>query len=178
MKPHPRTHSAPLFLTNVLAKASLVPHHVLSQALHHTDRGRRTFLQGLVALLALGFVMQVHAEGTEVQNAEEVAGFRGEVTGTVKSTQPDKPNFVLAISKAEVGPSSTLKDGAPLLGKELTIGVRMPKSIEGVASPHPEDVAYIKTLKPGTVITVKIFSVRNNPRVLRIQAPGHTAKGS
>jgi hypothetical protein len=150
MKLHRLTHPTTLFLTHMLT-----------------------------GLLAFGLAMQMHAEVTEVQNAPEVAGFRGEVTGTVKSTEPDKPNFVLAISKAEpAAENSTLKDGAPLIGKELTLGVRMPRNAEGVGAPHPDDIAYIKTLKPGMVITVKIFSVHDKPRVMRIQGPGQPAKGS
>jgi hypothetical protein len=168
MKPYSLAHSTTLLLT-----------HTLSQVLHQTGRARRTFLRGLAVLVALGFVIQMQARADEVQNAPELAGFRGQVTGTVKSTQPDKPSFVLAISKAEADPAaSTLKDGAPLLGKELTLGVRMPRNADGVGAPHPDDIAYIKTLKPGMLITVKIFSVHNNPRVLRIQGPGQPAKGT
>ena len=125
-------------------------------------------------------VLALHAgaQANEVENAQEVAGFWGQVTGTVKSAQADGGGFVLAINKAEVDPArSSLKESAPLLGKELTIGVRMPKNAAGVASPHPDDVAYIKTLKPGMVITVKIFAPRANPRVSRIQAPGQSAEG-
>jgi hypothetical protein len=129
----------------------------------------------LVALM--GVLLLAGAQADEVLNAPEVAGFRGEVTGTVKSAQPDGRAFVLAISKAEVGPSSTLKEGTPLLGKELNLGVRMPKNAEGIAGPHAEDVAYIKTLKPGMVITVKIFSVHDKPQVQRIQGPGRSVEG-
>ncbi len=133
----------------------------------------------LTTALALGLGQQLHAQVNEVQNPQEVAGFRGQVTGTVKSALPDGPSFVLAISKAEADPAtSDLKEGAPLVGKELTIGVRMPKNAAGVAGPHPDDVAYIKTLKPGMSITVKIFAPRANPRVLRIQGPGQPAKGA
>lgn len=177
MKPHRSTHPVTLSLIPMLAETRLVLHPVRSRILHQSGHGRRIFLQRMAALLALGFVVQVHAQADEVQNPPEVAGFRGEVIGTVKSTLPGKPSFVLVINKAEVaGENSTLKDGAPLLGKELTIGVRMPKNSEGVGSPHPDDIAYIKSLKPGMLIKVKIFSVHNNPRVLRIQAPGQSAK--
>jgi hypothetical protein len=128
-------------------------------------------------MVALGLGLPLAAQVKEVENGPEVAGFRGEVTGKVKSAQPDAPSFVLAITKAEVDPAaSELKDSAPLLGKELTIGVRMPKNAAGVASTHPDDVAYIKTLKPGMLITVKIFSVHANPRILRIQGPGQTVE--
>jgi hypothetical protein len=154
-------------------------HHSLPPVPHQTGCGRRTFLRSLSCLAALAFGLPLHAETKEVQNPQEVAGFRGQVTGTVKSAQPDAPSFVLAISKAEADPAnSDLKEGAPLVGKELTIGVRMPKNAAGVAGPHPDDIAYIKTLKPGTAITVKIFAPRANPRVLRIQGPGQNAGGT
>ncbi|OAI57972.1 hypothetical protein AYO49_01650 [Verrucomicrobiaceae bacterium SCGC AG-212-N21] len=124
-----------------------------------------------------GFALHAGAQSVEPENAPEVAGFWGQVTGVVKSAQADGGGFVLAITKAEVDPErSTLKDGAPLLGKELRIGVRMPKNAAGVASQHPDDLAYIKTLTPGAVITVKVFAPRANPRVLRIQGPGAAAE--
>ena len=130
-------------------------------------------------MAVVGMVLLVGAKAGEAENGPEVAGFRGEVTGKVKSAQADGRVFVLAINKAEVDPAnSSLKESAPLLGKELSIGVRMPKNADGVAFPHPDDVAYIKTLKPGMVITVKIFAVHSNPQVLRIQSPGQSVEGT
>jgi hypothetical protein len=129
-------------------------------------------------MAVIGMVLLVGVKADEVENGPPVASFRGEVTGRVKSAQADGQAFVLTISKAEVdAASSSLKESAPLLGKELSIGVRMPKNADGVASPHADDVAYIKTLKPGIVITVKIFSVHSNPQVLRIQGPGQSVEG-
>ncbi len=133
---------------------------------------RRLFRRcaSVVAVLLLALARAVVAD--EAENVAEVAGFRGEVTGEVKSAQADGRQFVLAIARAEFDPaSSALKDNAPLVGKQLTIGVRMPKK-DGVGYPHPDDVAYIQTLKPGMTITVKIFAPQSNPKVLRIQAPG------
>ena len=49
---------------------------------------------------------------------------------------------------------------------------------DGVGYPHPDDVAYLKTLQPGMVITVKIFATRSSPRVLRIQSPGKSVEGT
>ena len=147
----------------------------------NTDSRRRIFSRGLTffVMAAIGMVLLVGAKADEVENGPGVAGFRGEVTGRVKSAQADGRAFVLTISKAEVDPAtSSLKESAPLLGKELNIGVRMPKNAEGVASPHADDVAYIKTLKPGMVITVKIFAPRSNPQVLRIQGPGQSVEGA
>jgi hypothetical protein len=130
-------------------------------------------------VLAVAFLFASHATRAlagEVENAPEVAGFWGVVTGTVKSADADGKNFVLKISKADFDPAATvLKDNAAMVGKELTIGTRMPKAADGVAHQHPDDVAYIKTLKPGMVITVKIFAPRSNPRLSRIQGPGKSA---
>ena len=61
-----------------------------------------------------------------------------------------------------------------MVGKDLTLGTRMPRK-DGKPFPSEEDIAYIKTLKPGMKITVKIFSVVSNPRIQRIQAPGKAA---
>jgi hypothetical protein len=138
---------------------------------------RRSFSRFL-ALSVAGLLLLRSASAAEVENPAEVAGFIGQVTGTVKSVQPNDPSFVLAVTKAEADPAtSTLKDGAPLVGKQLTFGVRMPKTNE-VSHPHPDDTAYVKTLKPGMVITVKVFAPRSSPRVLRIREPGQSAPGS
>ena len=136
-----------------------------------------SFLARLLPLIALGAFWLGVATAAEVENPPEVAGFMGQVTGTVKLVQPNDPSFVLAVTKAEPDPAtSTLKDGAPLVGKQLTFGVRMPKTNE-VSHPHPDDTAYVKTLKPGLVITVKVFAPRSSPRVLRIREPGQTVTG-
>lgn len=128
-------------------------------------------------LAALAILFFGTAIAAEVENPPEVAGFIGQVTGTVKSVRPEDPSFVLAVTKAEAdAATSTLKDGAPLVGKQLTFGVRMPKT-DGVGHPHPDDTAYIKTLKPGMVITVKVFAPRSSPRVLRIREPGQSVDG-
>jgi hypothetical protein len=115
------------------------------------------------------------AVADEVENPPDVAGFRGEVVGVVKSAKSDGSGFVLTVEKAKFDlDASKLKDNAPLIGKELGIGVRMPKT-NGESHQHPADLAYVKSLKPGDVIAVKIFSVVKNPRLLRIQEPGHPA---
>src|SRR4051812_27470459 len=118
-------------------------------------------------MAVIGMALLVSVKADEVGNGPGGAGFRGEVTGMVKSAQSDGRAFILTISKAEVDPAtSNLTESAPLLGKELNVGVRMPKNADGVAFPHVDDVAFIKTLKPGMVITVKIFAPRANPQVL------------
>src|SRR4051812_35652883 len=131
----------------------------------------------VLVVVALALLCLAKAGAAEVENPPEVAGFIGQVTGTVKSVQPNEPAFVLAVTKAEAdSATSTLKDGAPLVGKQLTFGVRMPKT-DGMGHPHPDDTAYIKTLKPGMVITVKVFAPKSSPRVLRIREPGQSADG-
>src|SRR6185503_1090483 len=105
---------------------------------------------------------------------KEAVGFWGTVTGVVKSAQADGKSFVLTVSKAEADEkNSKIKDTAPMIGKALSIGTRMPVK-DGKPSFKEEDVAYIKTLKPGMSITAKIFAVRSDPRVLRLQAPGQS----
>src|SRR5580765_5457798 len=106
---------------------------------------------------------------------KEAVGFWGTVTGVVKSAQADGKSFVLTVSKAEPDEkNSAIKDTAPMIGKALTIGTRMPVK-DGKPTFKEEDVAYIKTLKPGMSITAKIFAVRASPTVLRLQAPGQPA---
>jgi hypothetical protein len=138
---------------------------------------RRCFPR-LLALPAAALLLLGGARAAEVENPPEVAGFFGQVTGIVRSVQPDAPSFVMAVTMAKVEPDavmSTLKDGAPLVGKELTFGVRMPKTPDGVSHPHVDDTAYVKSLKVGMVITVKVFAPRSSPRVLRIREPGQSA---
>ena len=107
---------------------------------------------------------------------KEAVGFRGTVEGKVKSTGTDGTSFVLTITKADPEEKSAIKDGGPMVGKEITLGVRMPRK-DGKPYPSPEDIAWIKTLKPGTAIRVKVFAVSSAPTVLRIQGPGDTIEG-
>jgi hypothetical protein len=106
---------------------------------------------------------------------KEAVGFHGTATGTVKSVQADGCAFVLTVSSAKAADASTVKDTAPMIGKSLTLGTRMPRDKNGTPHNHPDDVAYIKSLKPGSTITVKIFAVKADPTVLRIQEPGKPA---
>src|SRR5580765_4196002 len=113
--------------------------------------------------------------GAAAPTPKEAVGFWGTVTGVVKSAQADGKAFVLTVSKAEPDEkNSKIKDTAPMIGKALTICTRMPVK-DGKPTFKEEDVAYIKTLKPGMSITAKIFAVRADPRVLRLQAPGQPA---
>jgi hypothetical protein len=50
----------------------------------------------------------------------------------------------------------------------------MPKK-DGVASPHADDVAYIKTLNPGDKIVIQVFAVHSDPSILRMTKPGENA---
>jgi hypothetical protein len=82
----------------------------------------------------------------------------------------------LKVAKAEPDQQKNAAEKpAAMVGKQLTLGVRMPRK-DGKPYPSPEDVAYIKSLKPGMAIRVKIFAVMGDPRVLRIQGPGEPAK--
>jgi hypothetical protein len=103
---------------------------------------------------------------------KEAIGFWGVMTGTVKSAQADGTSFVLTVSKAEPDETkSAVKDGTAMVGKDLTLGTRMPRK-DGKPYPSPEDVAFIKSLKPGMTVTVKIFAVHSDTKTLRLQAPG------
>src|SRR5438128_10355706 len=62
----------------------------------------RSLLGALIVGGMLAAGMPAAAQSKEVLNGPEVAGFRGLVTGTVKSAHPDAPNFVLLVSKAAV----------------------------------------------------------------------------
>jgi hypothetical protein len=130
-----------------------------------------------VSSLILGFVIVCYSVAAHAATPKEAVGFFGTVTGVVKSTAADGSFFVLTVSKAVADESrSAVKDTAPMVGKDLHLGTRMPKTKEGVPHPNPDDVAYIKTLKPGDVIAVKVFAVQADPRVLRMLKPGETIK--
>ena len=63
-----------------------------------------------------------------------------------------------------------------MIGKNLTLGTRMPRKKEdGKPYPHPEDVAYIKALKPGDEIVIQVFAVHSDPSILRMVKPGEKA---
>jgi hypothetical protein len=123
----------------------------------------------------VGLILILGTTTSRADTPKEAVGFWGTVSGKVKAARPDGMSFVLTISDAQPDDSkSKVKDGAPMVGKDITLGTRMPRK-NGVPYPSEEDVAYIKTLKPGMMITVKIFAVISNPRVLRIQEPGKAA---
>jgi hypothetical protein len=126
------------------------------------------------ALFGLALFLSTRAADA-AETPKEAVGFIGTVTGTVKSAQADGLAFVLTVSKAEAdAQKSAVKDTAPMVGKTLTLGTRMPKK-DGKPMPNDEDIAYIKSLKRGDVITIKIFAVHSAPAVLRMQAPGTPA---
>lgn len=107
------------------------------------------------------------------QTPPQAKGFFGTMTGKVKSAKPDGTSFVLTVSSVEIDEAhSAVKDPAVMVGKVLTLGTRMPKSAAGVPGPHAADAAFIKDLRPGMEVTVKIFAVRTDPSVLRIMEPG------
>ena len=104
------------------------------------------------------------------ENPPAAQGFFGTATGKVRSAKADGTSFVMTVlSAASDKGHSAVKDTALMVGKDLTLGTR--------PGPRAEDVAFIKTLKPGMEITVKIFSVKGAPEVLRIMEPG-TVKGA
>lgn len=115
------------------------------------------------------------AEHPAAEQPAAATGFWGEVTGTVKSVREDGTSFTLLISKAEAGEHNTAKKPAAMVGKVISLGTRMPRDKNQKPSPHVDDIAYIKSLKVGDVITVKMFSVMSAPDVHRIQAPGKAA---
>ena len=108
-------------------------------------------------------------------NPPEVNGFRGNVTGTVKSAMPNGLSFVLTLSEAKADPKyAATNDGSKIIGKHVTLGVRTPLVAPGskATAPAPEDIAFIKTLKAGMRINVDVFSLLKAPNVVRIQKPG------
>lgn len=129
-------------------------------------------LRKFVSTLILGIAIVYYSIAAHAATPKEAVGFFGTVTGVVKSTAPDGTFFVITVSKAVADEKqSAVKDTAPMVGKDLHLGTRMPKK-DGVPHPNPEDVAYIKTLKPGDAITIKVFAVHADPRVLRMLKPG------
>ena len=125
------------------------------------------------ALIATGLILLVGHAGHG--NPIEANGFRGNVTGVVKSAQSSGLSFVLTVSEAKAAAEYAAKnDGSKLIGKTITLGVREirapPKSQNAV--PSADDIAFIKSLKAGMRINVDIFALVANPNVLRIQKPG------
>jgi hypothetical protein len=125
-----------------------------------------------LALAVVGFVLLLDL--TAQANPVEANGFRGNVTGAVKSPQRTGLSFDLTISEAKADPRyAAQNDGSKLIGKTITLGVRTP-IVPGTktTAPSADDVAFIKTLKAGMHINVDIFSTHARPNILRIQKPG------
>ena len=127
-----------------------------------------------LALGVVGFVLLLDV-AAEAGNPVEANGFRGNVTGAVKSAQHSGMSFVLTIAEAKADPRYAAKnDGSKLIGKTITLGVRTILTAPGAktTAPSADDIAFIKTLKPGKRINVDIFSVTRAPDIMRIQKPG------
>jgi len=134
-------------------------------------------MNGKWILAVVGLGVFVSAGEARAATPKEAVGFWGTVTGTVKSARPDGTSFVLKVSAAEPDEKQNSAKNPPgMVGKEITLGVRMPRK-DGKPYPSAEDVAYIKTLKPGMKIKVKMFAVKADPTVLRIQGPGEEVEG-
>ena len=118
----------------------------------------------------VGFLLAFASLPAEAATPKEAVGFFGMVTGVVKTAAADGTSFVITVSKAVADEkSSKVKDTDAMVGKNLTLGTRMPRKKEdGKPYPNAEDVAYIKTLKPGDEIVVQVFAVRSDPAILRI----------
>ena len=128
--------------------------------------------RSVVWMMVFSMSLVVASSAAAAETPKEAAGFWGKVTGSVKSAQTDGLSFVLTITTAEADTSkSTVKDSTAMVGKSVTLATRMPRK-DGKPSPSEEDIAYIKTLKPGDKIAIKIFTVRGAPAVLRMQGPG------
>lgn len=125
-----------------------------------------------LALAVVGLVLL--SDLAAKANPVEANGFRGNVTGTVKSAQRSGLSFELTISEAKADPRYAAKnDGSKIIGKIINLGVRTP-AIPGTkgTAPSADDIAFIKSLKAGMQINVDIFALQGRPNVLRIQKPG------
>jgi len=123
--------------------------------------------------LVVALLLPMVAYGTVTP--KEAVGFFGVVTGKVKSVQSNGQAFSLTVIKAVPAGGSLAKDPAAMVGKVIPLGTRMPRDKDGRPMPHKDDVAYIKTLKVGDIITVTVFAVHGAPEYLRIQEPGKPA---
>ena len=129
-----------------------------------------------VAIIALLVSLPLVSQAADTP--KEAVGFFGTATGVVKSAKADGTSFVLTVTKAVVDEKrSTVKDASKLAGKEITLGTRMPRK-DNKPTPHEDDIAYIKTLKPGMNISIKVFAVRSDPSVLRMEGPCEKAEAS
>lgn len=89
------------------------------------------------ALIATGLILLVGHAGHG--NPIEANGFRGNVTGVVKSAQSSGLSFVLTVSEAKAAAEYAAKnDGSKLIGKTITLGVReIPAPLPKVKTPSP-----------------------------------------
>ena len=125
-----------------------------------------------LALAVVGSVLLFHLAAKA--NPVETNGFRGNVTGTIKSAQRSGLSFELTISEAKADARyAANNDGSKLIGKTINLGVRTPV-IPGSKdkAPSADDIAFIKSLKAGMHVNVDIFALQARPNILRIQKPG------
>src|SRR5438477_5400522 len=100
----------------------------------------------LISTASILSLLAICSAAIAADTPKQAVGFFGTVTGTVKTANVDGLFFVLTVAKSEVdAKQSTVKD-SDMVGKQITLGTRMPKA-DGKAAPHEEDVAFIKTLK-------------------------------
>ena len=108
--------------------------------------------------------------------AEHLAGDRCFAFYIMQPEIGTRKSVMLTVAKAdEDAVNNTGVEPTELVGKTVALGVRMPVK-DGKPQPHPDDVAYIKSLKAGMSIRVKIFAVRGSMKSLRMQGPGEPAK--
>jgi hypothetical protein len=114
----------------------------------------------VAATLLVGMVSMARAQET----AKPEVGFRGTITGTVKSVEGG--TAAITVEKAEPDPGSTVKDGSVLAGKDVAVSARW-KTAHAV---DPESKAYIQSLKAGDRVTLTVFW-EAKPQKLRLAKP-------
>ncbi len=98
------------------------------------------------------------------QTPKPEVGFKGTITGTVKSVEGK--TAIITVEKAEPEKGSAVKDGSVLVGKDVAVSARW-KSAHEV---DPESRAYIQSLKAGDRVTIAVFW-EAKPQALRLAKP-------
>jgi hypothetical protein len=130
----------------------------------------------IVAVLAVAvFVWPARGEPRK-DNPKEATGFFGDVVGTVSSRPDDGTSVNLTVEAVSPDPDKSNADAQHMLGQELCIGTRLPRDKDGKPRPSAEDVAWVKTLKPGMKVTIPLFAAKADPNVLRMTKPGSVEK--
>ncbi len=100
----------------------------------------------------------------------EAVGFAGVLEGKMVSAKPNGNTVTITVTAATPSDDSKVKDGAALVGKDLTVKVRFEKK-DGAWAPNADDAAFVKGLKKGDAVHVETKYIESQKALALTAAP-------